>query len=133
MSVYSEIAIAIYHTVPHTIIETVQGKTVSIRSLFYFLNRTGLKQCSNGCVGIYIHRHSADARRPGWIDLTMKTTTNSCQTSHISYIKMTCIPQNEENSQNKRNFFDGSAVIETSLYSFTQNSLRRRVCAHGYL
>ena len=33
------------------------------------------------------HRHSADARRPGWIDLTMKRTTNSRQTSpHLSYI-----------------------------------------------
>ena len=60
----------------------------SISELFcccYPLNRPELKQWSSGFVGI--DRHSADARRPGWIDLTMKTTTKSRQTSpHISYI-----------------------------------------------
>ena len=44
----------------------------------------------------------ADTKQLGWIDLSMKTTTNSHQTSHISYItylhygtlqrKFTCIP-----------------------------------------
>ena len=33
------------------------------------------------------HTHSADARRPGWIDPTMKTTSTTRQTSpHLSYV-----------------------------------------------
>ena len=95
------------HTIPHTVITIVQGKAVSVNSRFYHLNRPELKQWSCGFVGI--DRHSADARRPGWIDLTMKPTTNSRQVSpRISYIfiqplgyqKITCIPL--KNTQNKR-------------------------------
>ena len=71
-------------------------------------------------------RNSADARRPGWIDLTMKTTTNSRQASpHLSYahihtyttlqIKLTCIPLTKKIHKTKRtdldgNFFGCSAV-----------------------
>ena len=76
------------------------------------------------------HRHSADARRPGWIDLTtMKTTTNSRQTSpHISYNHIHNITKknhlhssNEENSLNEHadlhgNFFGGSVVTVKSHY-----------------
>ena len=47
----------------------------------YPLSRPELKQWSSGLLGIDSHSHSADARRSGWIDQTMKTTTNSCQTS----------------------------------------------------
>ena len=60
----------------------------SINELFcYPLNRPELKQWPSGFVGIDSHRQRAEARRPVWIDLTMKTTTNSRTiSSHISDI-----------------------------------------------
>ena len=107
-SVCNVTATAICHTVP----AILQGKTVSVSSLFcYPLNRLELKQWTSGFVGIDCHSHWQDARRPGWIDLTMKTTTTSRQTSpHISYIhihtlrhkeKITSIPLTKK--FNKRN------------------------------
>ena len=66
------IGTAIHHTDHCTFEAIVQGKTVSVSCLFcYPLNRLELKQWSSGFVGIGSHRHSADARQPGWIDLIM--------------------------------------------------------------
>ena len=48
------------------------------------LNQLELKQWMSGFIGIDSHRHSEHDRRPGWIDLTMKTTTNSHP--HLTYI-----------------------------------------------
>ena len=107
-SIYNEIATAICHTVRHTVVSTVQGKAVSVSCLFrYHLNRPEVKQLSSGFVWDS-HRHSADARRPGWIDLTMKTNTNTRHASpHISYIHIPTLrykhhlhSSNEENSPN---------------------------------
>ena len=65
------------------------------------------------------HRHSADARRPGWIDPIMKTIFTTQQTSlHLSYIHIHTLPynknnlysSNEENSQIKRAYLDGNYV-----------------------
>jgi len=80
-----------------------------------------LKQWFSGFVGIdsHTHRHSVDARRQGWSDLTMKTTTNSRHAApHIPYINThslrykqnSLLPSNEDNLQKKRanindNFF----------------------------
>ena len=98
----------------------------------YTFNRPELKQWSCGFVGIDSHRHSADARRLGWIDLTIKTTTNSRQTSHIYYIhnvtKQICHfhLSNEENSQNKRANLDSnstSSAVATCSFAVTIKSL----------
>ena len=111
--------------------------TISQLYFCYPLNRPGLKQWSSGFVGIDSHRHSAVARRPGWIDLTMKTTINSRQTSpHVSFIHIHTHGyknnrshfSNDENSQNKRadldgSFFGGSAVTVKSLYKLALHKI----------
>ena len=72
------------------------------------------------------HRHSADTRRLGWIDLTMKTTTTSSQTSrHLYYIHIHKLrykikinhlhSSNEENSQNKRADLRGTVKSQYKL------------------
>ena len=96
------------------------------------------------------HRHSADARRPVWIDLTMKTSSQPKRTASqpasqqppnfsspilhtYTYTtlqtKFTCILLTERNnSQNKRadldgNFFGGSAVTVKSLYKLALHKI----------
>ena len=104
MSVYNEIATAFSFAVPHTIVATEQGNTVSV-AVFLLPFESTRTETVVRWIRWDCHRHSvsADARRPGWIDLILKTTTNSRQTSHISYIhnyytyttlqtKFTCIP-----------------------------------------
>ena len=54
---------AICHTVPHTVVAIVQGKTVSVSCLFWYpLNQPELKQWTSGFVGNGNHRHSQTTR-----------------------------------------------------------------------
>ena len=57
LSVYNEIATAIHHTVPHTVVTTVQGNIVSVRCLFCYL-----KQWSSRFFGIDSRRHNQGRR-----------------------------------------------------------------------
>ena len=94
-------------------------------------------------------RHSADARRPYFIDLTMKTTINNRQTSpHIYYIYTLCnkikyltflyrIKFHKINAQNSSTTSPAAQPyrrIAITLFSFTQkNTARRHVYACEYL
>ena len=104
-------------------VQHVKGKTASVSCLVgYPLNQPELKKWSRGFIGIDIYRHSADARRQGWIDLNMKTTTD-CHFLHSS---------NKENSQNKRadldsNFFGSAMVTIKSLYKLALH----KILLHG--
>ena len=74
---------------------------------------------------------SVDARRPGCIDLIIKTTSNSRQTK-INYLHSS----NEENSQSKRadldgNFFGGSAVTVKWLKKLALYKYLYKVCLCG--
>ena len=86
LSVYNEITTALCHTDPHTLVATVQGKTVSVRCLFVtlWIRTDWNSHWSSGFIGIDTNTMTEWMLMPeGWVELT---TTNVCANIYELYL-----------------------------------------------